>query len=557
MRERMGQAVRSLIRFHVVICIFFPLASPAAPIPGDFPFTFESIDSIPWGSRMGTSIALDSHGDPHILYWGVNDLRYELRYAYKKSGHWSMEIVPHSAVKPDPDLSLVMDSLDQPHISFSDGQCFSSGCVSGIWYGVKTDGTWQLSLIDGSGDYVSSPTLALDAQGKPHVAYLYFGRLEYAVLEGATWNIEEVFVQSPSLPSASHPSLAIDPGGTPLIGFFENWENELRVLRWTGAGWHQETVDTTGDVQAAPSLKLDTSGNIDIAYLSTPSFHLKFAHQESGTWVTELVDTSGYFHLDNPLALGGVDGSPHILYRDLDSHSLKYAIKKHGAWAIENVNAPGSDPQFAALVLDAEENPRWTYLDVAGRALWYTDGAIHLTYPTDGDVWGRSRAILRWDGQGPVDAFVSEDGQNYSQVGKDLLGGEATIRLPPVHPRIYRVLLRRESPLSTSTANVNSIVSPTPVALAASPLPYRSGHLSISMAGSGESGVLGRVQITVQDVLGRQVRRIAEMDVQGIFVVIDWDGLDDQGHRVGSGTYFLRAATSVGVSSLPIVTLHP
>lgn len=67
----------------------------------------------------------------------------------------------------------------------------------------------------------------------------------------------------------------------------------------------------------------------------------------------------------------------------------------------------------------------------------------------------------------------------------------------------------------------------------------------------GDAG--GRVRLTVYDVTGRVVRRLWNAPVKTRTFV--WDGRDDQGRPVASGTYFLRASTSTGSRTLKLTLL--
>lgn len=54
----------------------------------------------------------------------------------------------------------------------------------------------------------------------------------------------------------------------------------------------------------------------------------------------------------------------------------------------------------------------------------------------------------------------------------------------------------------------------------------------------------GRVEITVYDTRGRLVRRLMDDDLTAGYHTVTWNGLDDGGSRVGSGTYLYRVVTA-------------
>ena len=80
--------------------------------------------------------------------------------------------------------------------------------------------------------------------------------------------------------------------------------------------------------------------------------------------------------------------------------------------------------------------------------------------------------------------------------------------------------------------------------LAAWPLPFRGGALSISFAtGGGLGGGRGPADVTIYDVSGRLVRRIARGEYSAGYQIAQWDGRDGRGQNVSSGIYFLRSVS--------------
>ncbi|MBK7670900.1 MAG: hypothetical protein IPJ24_05860 [bacterium] len=68
-------------------------------------------------------------------------------------------------------------------------------------------------------------------------------------------------------------------------------------------------------------------------------------------------------------------------------------------------------------------------------------------------------------------------------------------------------------------------------------------------------GSAGRVEFAVFDVLGRRVRRLVAADLGAGSHQVVWDGLDDVGRPVASGTYLLRLDGPDGVSARRRVTM--
>ncbi len=53
----------------------------------------------------------------------------------------------------------------------------------------------------------------------------------------------------------------------------------------------------------------------------------------------------------------------------------------------------------------------------------------------------------------------------------------------------------------------------------------------------------------VYDVLGKEVRTLVNERLSAGNKVVTWDGLDNSGKSVASGTYFVKIVTSSGVDS--------
>ena len=128
------------------------------------------------------------------------------------------------------------------------------------------------------------------------------------------------------------PSLALDSNGNPHIAYYSAGPGTLKYAHKSGGVWTLETVDATGIVGYTPSIAIDAAGNPHISYVGgylTGS--LKYAVKSAGSWSFETVDNTVCTQLSS---LVRTATTTRDCYLDCTNTDLRYP-PDGGAWTSE------------------------------------------------------------------------------------------------------------------------------------------------------------------------------------------------------------------------------
>ncbi|MEC8589878.1 MAG: carboxypeptidase regulatory-like domain-containing protein, partial [Candidatus Thermoplasmatota archaeon] len=230
--------------------------------------------------------------------------------------------------------SIAIDSNDAIHISYFDNQAdnlnyatCSSGCTTGS--------NWSKVSVDTPGNVGSQSSIAIDSNDAIHISYSdgTNGRLKYATCSSgctAEGNWSKVRVDTASN-VGSWNSIAIDSNDAVHISYFDDTGHDLKYATCSSSclvhqnNWDKVYVDSVGDVGEYSSIAIDSYGFKHISYFDDTNDDLKYATDQTGSWVTTSVDATWHsVGKYSSIAIDSNDGV-HISYYDDTNSNLKYA----------------------------------------------------------------------------------------------------------------------------------------------------------------------------------------------------------------------------------------
>lgn len=262
---------------------------------------------------------------------------------------WEVQAI-EAGVRATGATSLALDSEGRPHVAYTD---LARGMVAyARWNGVQ----WVNETAAQDGFPLGMVSLALDTRDLPHISYFDARErvIKYANFDGFAWRVLTV--------DRSHfegySSIALDPEATPHIAYVLS-TGKLRMARLAGSVWTLENADPDVVIARYPSLAFNSIGRPQIAY--TGNGMLLHAEWIGYRWIIEVVDeeTSPEFV---SMRLDASD-VPNIGYRNSIQRELRFAWRETGAWHRVVVDTLGDVGWDAGLALDMSGNPHLSYYD--------------------------------------------------------------------------------------------------------------------------------------------------------------------------------------------------
>lgn len=382
--------------------------------------------------RMGfTSLALDGIGKPCIAHTdaqasrGSGSLLVACRqFPGDDSGAqpaaWLVEVVDQEEIIGQ-ESSLAIDALGRPHLAYTGRgltYAWSAGLPEMI-AGQTVTPAWQRESVDSRG---KSPSLAIDAAGVPHLAYIDSAdnSLRYARRGALGWQIETVAADVRAL------SLAVDSSNRPLIGYAN--EDGVFYAHRGQEGWQSQPVDPRGGSQV--SLALRVGDEPCMAYVNEFG-DLKYAYQAESVWYSQIVEVAEEAFTGPWLAIDD-QGNPHISfsqryeYENVEFVGVRHAYRTAAGWSVEEVHANTDFGSRTALAFDRRGTPYIASDDVdrvwlatyeaAGWQVEEVAAAYSMLFSGLAlDPWGRP-AIVFYDAYGSNGLILAARGPALSRM---------------------------------------------------------------------------------------------------------------------------------------------
>lgn len=332
---------------------------------------------------LGLSMALDSLGRPHLSYIrrspSPDGTDYYIHYNRWDGVRWIQDVVTRLKDAPfDARTSLALDAQDRPHIAYP-GTAESNNPALHYATWSLNEG-WLLQVVELSEEpnegINAELALALDGQGRPHISYSrkLKEELRHAAHDGSGWTLETVT----GALGADQIALAVAADGTPHIFFHGPGLSDVTYAWKSGAGWQMEPVGDD-DADGGVSIVLDGSGRPHVSYIYGFGRFVRHAVRDGGGWQIENAESvGGAFVLPHSaLALDGA-GEPSIAYilESAGTAWLMLARRSGGTWSNEVVDGTSIPERYLALSIGPDGRPQVAYYDAPYSDLRY---AAHTT----------------------------------------------------------------------------------------------------------------------------------------------------------------------------------
>jgi hypothetical protein len=329
-------------------------------------WTAETVDT----SGKSPSLAVDEQGNVHLSY--LSDLS-SLKYAFRAADNsrwFTMTIDGVGGGWDTMPTKLALDRQGNAHI------CYTPGAIKYAFFDGKKWNTQQISPKSGTVAY--NCAVAIAADGTAHITWYQYGKpdgsdylhIKYAFLQDGAWIARTIDF---SAQTGKWHSLALDAQGHPHISYDAFVNGQLKYAYWDGQHWVVKVVDSrdtrrfkdenTDAVGMGSALLLDSQGRAYISYEDDNS--LKYARQGDTSWKIDTVDKitpSGSWVGYRSRQVLDRRGFPHVSYED--AGSVKHAYWDGKQWHIQVISPLGVDRnRYPDIAIDRDGTLYISYRD--------------------------------------------------------------------------------------------------------------------------------------------------------------------------------------------------
>ena len=239
-----------------------------------------ALTSFPLADTVGTpnSLALDSSGNPHVACTANgHTVPLVLNYAVWTGSEWNTQTVDKPSQTIDDRVYLALDSEGNPHILY--GYDIHQNDTTAIKYATLTGSGWSIQTVMTNIPFQAYGNMVLDSNGFPHFTYWTAeptnkpinGILNYASWNGTAWSMQIVASNVDFGLGSAY--LALDSHNNPHIDYLDETPDsstgKLIYTEWTGTTWSSQTIDSSAYYPGP--IVIDSNGKPHVTYGGEPA----------------------------------------------------------------------------------------------------------------------------------------------------------------------------------------------------------------------------------------------------------------------------------------------
>ena len=318
------------------------------------------------------SIAVDSAGTVHIVYYSNELNTTDTNIAYRNSTNWANKVDISTSTAANANNGypvLAIDSSDVVHMAYQSGE-YSTG-VYNIAYRNSTNWANRVNVTATTTVSSGNPSIAVDSSGTVHIAYnskefsASYSNIAYRNSTNWSSRVDVTATTTSSALNSSIPYIAVDSSGTVHLAYAskELYSAKFNIAYRNSTNWSNRVDITTSNIRDSgnPSIAINPSGVVYVFYASR-EFNaniFNIAYHSSANWatrndVTTTPGSSGSSFSPSPV----IDGSGNIsvVYGSYEylSTTYNFALRSSANWATRTdvTQAKNSVAQRPAVVID-------------------------------------------------------------------------------------------------------------------------------------------------------------------------------------------------------------
>jgi len=439
----------------------------------------------------GRCIALDSAGNPHIVWYDDRPGNTEIYYKKFDGSSWG----PDTRLTADPGASefpaIAIDSFDRIHVVWGD----SRDGGREVYYKMYNGSSWSSDqrLTDATGDS-QHPSIAVDSHDNLHVVWQDDRSgspvIYYRSYDGSTWLPEESIASGYT--GSGMPAVAVDGFNHVHVLWYSDvgGTDHLYYKSYDGTVWSEVVTLASRALIYGPTIAVDINNRVHVAwhdrrYGSAWGYEVFYRRFNGLGWDPEEQVTNARLGSHNASVATDDSGTVYLVWADkrTGDNEIYYAKNDGTGW--------GANVRLTRSVGES----RRPSLAVT------PEGELHL-------IWQDSRA-------GNAEIYYKTRGLGEFAGLENVVPGDICVRILKIAPN-----------------------------------PVRSGTaIRFHLAASGKS------DLAVYDIRGRLVSKIGLGELQPGTQLVTWDGTSQAGEPVAPGVYFAVVKAGSGVASAKLVVV--